>query len=678
MPSDESTHLDKVTDKKEVLRAVLETATEGVLLTDAERSVIAWNDRFLEIWKMPETALASRDFRKILEHVSKELTDVGRYLARISEIAAAKEKTYDLLELADKTWVEQHSSPILLGETIVGRAWWFRIANERQQSDLLSRRLAAIVDSSDDAIVGKNLDSVITSWNQGAERIFGYSEEEMIGKSIRTIIPPDRQDEEDEILARLRRGERYDHFETVRVTKDGRKLDVSLTISPIKDANGNIIGASKIARDITAKKAAEGALIDARQIAEAATSRQTELLERERVARQEAEKANRLKDEFLATLGHELRTPLNAMLGWATVLRTGKIKPEEMANAMEVIERNARVQAQIIDDLLDMSRIISGKVRIEVERLDLASIANEAIETVSASASAKGVRLKPVLGAAELVVSGDPNRLRQVFWNLLSNAVKFTPRGGRVQVTLKRVDSHVEASVIDTGEGIPPEFLPHVFNRFQQVDASLTRRHGGLGLGLSIVKQLIELHGGTVRAYSEGSGRGATFVVSLPLAPLHDAPPPRSHQRPDAASVAIPNMPEVSLKDVLVLVVDDDLDTRILLKSLLESADATVYLAASAEDALELLQTESVEVLVCDIGMPEVDGYTLMRRIRLLSDAQKSEIPAVALTAYARPADRREAIRAGFQNHVAKPVEPAELLEIVASLANRRSRQRPK
>ncbi|MBV9873165.1 MAG: PAS domain S-box protein [Verrucomicrobia bacterium] len=675
MPSDESTHRDTLADETSVLRALLGAATDSVLFTDSERRIAFWNGQFLKTWEVSEAELASRDFRNILEHISKELTDPGRYLARVSEIVAGNEKTYDLLERADKTWVEQHSSPIVLGETLVGRAWWFRIATERQQSDLLSRRLAAIVDSSDDAIVGKNLDSIITSWNQGAERIFGYSAEEMIGKSIRRIIPADRQDEEDEILARLRRGERYDHFETIRLTKDGRELDVSLTISPIKDGTGKVIGASKIARDITAKKAAEGALMDARKIAEAATSRQTELLERETAAREEAEKANRLKDEFLATVSHELRTPLNAILGWATVLRTGKIKSEEMANAMEVIERNARVQAQIIDDLLDMSRIMSGKVRIEVERLDLSSIANEAIQTVSATAAAKGVRLKPVLGAAELLVSGDPNRLRQVFWNLLSNAIKFTPRGGRVQVTLKRVNSHVEASVVDTGEGIPVEFLPSVFNRFQQVDASLTRRHGGLGLGLSIVKQLVELHGGTVRAYSEGSGKGATFVVSLPIAPLSDAPPPRSPEHPNAGSVAIPTLPEVSLKEMRVLVIDDDLDSRILLKSLLESADAIVYLAESAQDGLELLQTENFDVLVCDIGMPEVDGYTLMRRIRLLSDGQKSEIPSVALTAHARPADRREAIRAGFQNHIPKPVEPAELIEIIHSLANRRSRR---
>ncbi|MBV8483881.1 MAG: PAS domain S-box protein [Verrucomicrobia bacterium] len=675
MASDDSKNLDKLADDTGNLRTVLDTATDAILITGPERRITAWNDHFLEIWGVRNGELASRDFQRILGCISKKLRDPARYLARITEIEAARENTYDLLELAERIWVEQYSRPSLLDDRTIGRVWCFRNVTERHQSDLLSRRLAAIVDSSDDAIVGKNLDSIITSWNQGAERIFGYSAEEMIGKSIRTIIPPDRQEEEDEILARLRRGERYEHFETVRVTKDGRKLDVSLTISPIKDANGRIIGASKIARDITAWKATVGALIDAKKIAEAATSRQRELLEREKAAREESEKANRLKDEFLATLGHELRTPLNAMLGWAAVLRAGKVKPEEIVNGMEAIERNARVQAQIIDDLLDMSRIMSGKVRLEVERLDLASIMDEAVQTVLASASAKGVRLQADSSAAELTVSGDPNRLRQVFWNLLSNAIKFTPKGGRVQVILKRVNSKIEVRVVDTGEGISAEFLPSIFNRFEQADASTTRRHGGLGLGLSIVKQLVELHGGMVRAESEGIGKGATFVVSLPLAPLTAIPKQRGREYLHAEHTEIRALPELSLKDVRVLVVDDDLDSRILIKSLLESARATVYLAESAKNALEFLQKDSAEVLVCDIGMPEIDGYTLMRRIRMLDDAQKSEIPGVALTAYARPADRREAIRAGFQNHVSKPVEPAELLEIVYSLANRRSRR---
>src|SRR5215469_18036470 len=307
---------------------------------------------------------------------------------------------------------------------------------EFQESDLLSRRLAAIVDNSDDAIVGKDLNSIITSWNKGAERIFGYSADEMIGSSVMRLIPTEQQHEEEKILACIRRGERYDHFETTRLTKEGRRIHVSLTISPIKDANGNVIGASKIARDITEKKRAEEEIREAQM----ANVERARLLESERAARSEAERDSRMKDEFLATLSHELRTPLNAVLGWANTLRAGRLSPEELAEGLETIERNARVQAQLIDDLLDMSRIISGKVRLDVQRIDLPAIVAASTDTVRASALAKGVSLQMVIDPLNAPIAGDPSRLQQVFWNLLNNAIKFTPKRGRVQVLLKRVN----------------------------------------------------------------------------------------------------------------------------------------------------------------------------------------------------------------------------------------------
>jgi PAS domain S-box-containing protein len=552
--------------------------------------------------------------------------------------------------------------------------WSFRIVAERQHSDLVARRLAAIVDNSEDAIIGKDLNSIITSWNKAAERIFGYSAEEMIGTSIMRLIPSERRAEEDEILFRIKRGQRYDHFDTIRMTKDGRQLHVSLTISPIKDANGYVVGASKIARDISERKQAEKALEEARKITDAANAERQRLLESERAARSEAERANRMKDEFLATLSHELRTPLNAVLGWATTLRAGSPRSQDLAQGLEAIERNARVQAQIIDDLLDMSRIISGKVRLDVQRLDLPTIVTEAIETVRSTASAKGVRLQTVIDPLNILVSGDPNRLQQVFWNLLNNAIKFTPKGGRIQVLLERLDSNVEISIIDTGEGISPEFLPYVFNRFEQADASTTRHHGGLGLGLAIVKYLVELHGGTVRAKSGGVGKGATFIVSLPLTVEEPLPVESEDERPKSKPWDLPLLPETSLKDVNVLVIDDESDSCNLLKLLLKSAGASVYLAQSADKGIEQLITKPVDVLICDIGMPGVDGYTLIRRVRTLDDPQKSEVAAVALTAYARLEDRTEAIRAGFQNHLPKPVEPAELLAVIHSLVTPRSR----
>src|SRR5215469_5842863 len=544
---------------------------------------------------------------------------------------------------------------------------------EFRESDLLSRRLSAIVDNSDDAIVGKDLNSIITSWNKGAERIFGYSADEMIGTSVMRLIPTEQQHEEEKILACIRRGERYDHFETTRLTKDGRHIHVSLTISPIKDANGKVIGASKIARDITEKKRAEEALREAQRVAEVANIERARLLESERAARSEAERTSRMKDEFLATLSHELRTPLNAVLGWANALRIGRPQPAELTEGLEAIERNARAQAQMIDDLLDMSGIISGKVRLDVQRLDLPALVAASIDTVRASAATKGVRLQVVIDPLDAFISGDPGRLQQVFWNLLNNAIKFTPREGRVQVLLERVDSQVEVSIIDTGEGISPEFLPYIFDRFQQADASTTRRYRGLGLGLAIVKQLVELHGGTVRAKSAGLGKGAAFIVSLPLIILH---PTDEWQRPNLQPRRrdVPPLSTVSLESVTVLVIDDESDARDLLKRLLESAGAAVHLAGSAEDGMAQLLIKPVDVLICDIGMPDGDGFSLMRRIRALNDSHKSGVAAVALTAYARMEDRTEAIRSGFQNHLPKPVEPMELLAVVRSLANPRSR----
>jgi PAS domain S-box-containing protein len=662
-------------DERPAALTALEGAADGIISTDEQGRVTIWNRKFLDMWGLPEELVSSRDIQKIRRFIARQMKDSTRYLSRIAEIEASTEKSFDLLELTNGRLVERYSEVISSGEKTAGRVWSFRLVAEGQHSDLVARRLAAIVDSSDDAIIGKNLNSIITSWNKGAERIFGYSAEEMIGTSIMRLIPPERQAEEVEIVSRLKRGERYDHFETIRVTKDGRRLHVSLSISPIKDANGYVVGASKIARDITERKLAEKALEEARKAAETASAERDSLLERERAARSEAERVNRIKDEFLATLSHELRTPLNAVLGWATTLRAGSPRIQELGHGLEVIERNARAQAQIIDDLLDMSRIISGKVRLDVQRVDLPTIVAESVETVRSTASAKGVRLLVVIDPLNAPVSGDPNRLRQVFWNLLTNAIKFTPKGGRVQVLLERVDSHVEVSIIDTGEGIAPEFLPSIFNRFEQADPSTTRHHGGLGLGLAIVKYLVELHGGSVRAKSGGTGKGATFVVNLPLTAMHPPLFEVERQHPQSSSRNLPLLPEVSLKDLNVLVIDDDADACNLLKVLLKSAGASVYLAQSADEGMEQLLSQSVDVLICDIGMPGVDGYTFIRRVRALADPQKSEVAAVALTAYARLEDRTAAIRAGFQNHLPKPVEPAELLAVVHSLATPRSKR---
>lgn len=397
------------------------------------------------------------------------------------------------------------------------------------------------------------------------------------------------------------------------------------------------------------------------------------LLESERAARSEAERAGRMKDEFLATLSHELRTPLNAILGWAQLLQDEAVDAEDLKEGMNTIERNARAQKQIIEDLLDMSRIISGKVRLDVQRLELAPVVEAALDTVRPAADAKGIRVQTVLDPLARPVSGDPNRLQQVFWNLLANAVKFTPRGGRIQVLLQRVNSHLEVHVIDTGEGISPEFLPHIFDRFRQADASSTRKHGGLGLGLAIVRQLVELHGGTIRAHSGGLGQGATFTVVLPLTVIHPAPEQESDRRhPTSEPIYSARLNTcLNLKGVKVLVVDDEPDARSLVKRLLENCESIVQTAGSAAEAMEMFRSERPDVLVSDIGMPGEDGYSLIRQIRALGPERGGDVPAVALTAYARAEDRIQSIRAGFQMHVAKPVEAAELLTVVESLAGR-------
>ena len=395
----------------------------------------------------------------------------------------------------------------------------------------------------------------------------------------------------------------------------------------------------------------------------AAHEENRELLAREKAAGEEAQRASRIKDEFLATLSHELRTPLNAILGWAQLLAQGRHEPKTLDEGLEVIERNARVQTQIISDLLDMSRIVSGKVRLDMQRVDPGAMIQAAVDAVRPSAEVKGVHLRVMIDPLAGPVTGDPSRLQQVVWNLVSNSIKFTPAGGKVEVRLERVNSHVEITVSDTGEGIDPAFLPHVFERFRQADSSSTRGHGGLGLGLSIVHQLVEMHGGTVRAKSPGLGQGSTFIVLLPLrVTQEDGASARRH--PLAAPEKSDDLCQaVDLRGVRVVVVDDEPDARTLIKRLLEDCRATVVVAASASEAIEIVRAHPPDVIVSDIGMPEQDGYDFLRAVRKLG----VKSPAIALTAFARAEDRLRSLHAGYQNHLSKPVEPAELIATVAS-----------
>ncbi|MGH7230613.1 MAG: response regulator [Nitrospiraceae bacterium] len=385
----------------------------------------------------------------------------------------------------------------------------------------------------------------------------------------------------------------------------------------------------------------------------------------------EAQEANRIKDEFLATVSHELRTPLTAILGWAQMLHGGKLDETAKQRAIHSIERNAKSQAHLIEDLLDISRIITGKLRLDVRSVDLGPIIEAAIDAVRPAADAKGIQLQKILDSLAGLVSGDPDRLQQVLWNLLSNSIKFTPRGGRVQIRLERLDSHARITVSDTGQGINAEFLPCMFDLFRQADSTITRMHGGLGLGLAIVRHVVEMHGGTVRADSPGEGQGATFTVTFPLIgirPLDDSSDRVSH-RNTALGNGFSFDCAPALKGLHVLVVDDEPETRDLLVAVLSRCGAEVKASASVKDALEVLQHWRVDVLVSDIGMPGEDGYDLIRKVRAMAPDCGGRIPAVALTAYARVEDRLRALSAGFQMHVPKPVEPIELATVVASFA---------
>ena len=781
--------------------------------------------------------------------------------------------------------------------------------------------LAAIVESSDDAILSKDRDGIIQSANAATERIFGYSPAELIGKSVRILIPPEHQAEEDEIIARIRRGERVDHFETVRLTKDQRRIDISLTVSPVRDASGQVVGASKIVRDITEQKrvarelaaqhewfrvtlasigdaviasdvdgrvaflnacaeemtgwpaseavgrklddvfrivnertrepvqnpaslvmrsgavvglanhtalihrdgserpiadsaapirdgagAVTGAVLVFRDVtqqrrAEEALAEQREwlettlesigdaviatdmqgritfmnpvaehltawplgeargrpcsevfrivnertrntvdspvqrvlaegiiiglanhtvliakdgterpiddsgapirsrggrivgvvlvfrdiaerrrmeaerqnaaaererLLQSERAARSEAERASRVKDEFVAMLSHELRTPLNAILGWTHLMSQSRDDRDIVARGIDVIVRNTRVQAQLISDLLDMSRIVSGKLRLTIEKVDMKPLVESAIETVQQSADAKHIPIRRHLEPTS-PIAGDSARIQQIVWNLLWNAVKFTPESGTIVVGLRQREFNVELTVSDTGVGIRREFLPHIFERFEQGNASITRRFGGLGLGLAIVRHLVDLHGGTIHAESEGEGKGARFTVLLPTGTVATTSDPATQPAP-AELVAVGGDSD-ALQGMRVLVVEDEKDTLDFLRRFLVSRGAEVVAATSAAEALRLLPASRVNVLVSDIGLPDVDGYELLREVRRMDTSASGGIPAIALTAYARAEDRLLAFRAGYQAHVAKPVDPHQLAATIVDLA---------
>jgi PAS domain S-box-containing protein len=501
------------------------------------------------------------------------------------------------------------------------------------------QRYRTLIELSPDAIF-VTMDNRITFVNQAMVSLMhAKSQEELIGRSPADFVHRDYADIAKGRLRQLPMNGSLPPQEYKLVRLDGDLVSIESVVARIPWEGG--FAYQCIFRDITER---------------------LQLLERERTAREQAERASRLKDEFLATLSHELRTPLNAILGWANILAKRGDLDQDLRMGMEVIERNAQAQRHIVSDLLDMSGILSGKMRLDMKVVDMPGVVTAGVDSMRAAADLKGVALNVTLDRVAGPVTGDPNRLQQVVWNLVNNAIKFTPKGGQVDVTLRRADSHVELTVSDTGIGIDGSFLPHVFERFRQAEAGSTRNYGGLGIGLSIVRQLVELHGGSVEGHSDGRGKGARFTVCLPIRALHDAA-----AASDRNGDHDPSMP---IKGIRILVVDDEADARNLIRRLLEAHEASVTTVSSAREAMEALERRVFDVLLSDIGMPELDGYELIRQIRT-KPSEKRNIPAGALTAFARSEDRTRALMAGYQIHLGKPIEPQELVAAVAALAGR-------
>ena len=809
--------------RSEQFQTLLNQAPLGVYVVDADFRIGEVNPVALPVFGNIPGGVVGRDFDEVIHRLwdreyADELVRIFRHTLATGEPYITHERAERRLDRGVTESYEWRVDRITLPDGRFGLVCYFRDISEQKQAVAARAYLAAIVDSADDAILSKDLDGVIQSANASAERLFGYSTDELVGRPVRMLIPPERQSEEDDILTRLRKGERVEHFETVRMTKEGRRLDVALTISPVRDDAGLIIGASKIVRDITALKQSEaermrllqetaavtetlnnvGAIVasdlDRANVVQAVTDaatelttaefgaffynlvnehgesymlhtisgvpleafsnfpmpRNTEVLEptfkgtavvrspditkdprygdnardhghlpvrsylavpvkgrsgdvigglffghsgadhfseqHERLAvgvaswasvalenarmYMSVQEASRIKDDFLASLSHELRTPLNAILGYARMLRSGIVAADKKEKAIETIERNATSLTQIVEDVLDISRIVSGKIRLNVQPVEFPAIVQSSVDAMTPAADAKGVRIETILDPQAAPVSGDPERLQQVLWNLLANAVKFTNRGGQVQVRLERVNSHLEVAVSDTGIGIAPEFLPHVFERFRQADSGIARERGGLGLGLSIARQLTELHGGTIEVSSGGLNQGTTFRVKIPLMIVHPVRDdvPRVHPRSDAG---VQRRAVADLRGVSVLTVDDEPDALALVSEVLQAAGARVTTAASAAEALKILDADVPDVVVADLGMPHVDGFQFIDRVRRHHNSRVRDVPAAALTAYARSEDRIRALRAGFQMHLAKPIDPAELVTTIAALAKR-------
>jgi PAS domain S-box-containing protein len=630
---------EELRQQTEWLRVTLASINDAVISTDADGRVTFMNGVAEALTGWSQAEAQGRPLPEVFPAVNDRTRQPAADLAaRALEEGATVAAGPALLPArgGPERPIEASAAPMRdESGACVGTVLVFRDVSERKRAEEARARLAAIVESSEDAIVSKTLDGVIQSWNAGAQRLFGYTSAEAVGKSITLIIPPERLDEERIILERLCRGERIEHFETVRVTRDGRRLDISLSISPVRDDEGRIIGASKIARDISERKRAEQALRD----------------------------ADRRKDEFLALLAHELRNPLAPLRNGLQVMRLAADDPSAAAQARTMMERQLGHMVRLIDDLLDVSRISRSKMELRRCRVLLADVLSSAVETARPAIEAAGHQLTLALPPEPVALDADLTRLAQVFGNLLSNSAKYTPHGGHIRLAAVRRGSDVVVSVRDTGIGIPPESLASIFDMFSQVDRSLERSTGGLGIGLALVKGLVEMHDGSVTAESAGVGKGSTFTVRLPVL---EAGPERGGEN------AIPVIAPAGTAR-RILVVDDSRDAALSMAMMLRLGGDEVHTAHDGLEAVQAAEAFRPQVILMDVGMPRLNGYEATRRIR--EQPWGRSIIILALTGWGQEGDRQQSQEAGCDGHLVKPVSLPDLQSYLAGLQESRGQK---
>ncbi len=643
-------------------RRIVETMSEGALLVSGIGVIVYSNAAFASL-----VGLA-------LERV------IGRALGDF----VAERQTHVLLALLENAQTQPSAGEIILrGRAGIERPVYFSAAQnspqegpgvsvivtdltaqKRSEQMVASERLAnAILEQSAEPIIVCDVDGMVIRASGAARSI---AEGRVLRRSFLDAFPFECQGADEHPVTSALRGNTTSGCELSQAEPGRTPVAFLCTAAPLLDESAKILGCVVALVDISERKrveSARGMLLDAERAARSSAE----------LARTEAEASSRAKDEFLATISHELRTPLNAMLGWSQLLTNNSLSEEKLAHALEVIQRNVLAQSRLVEDLLDVSRIISGQMRLEMQPVEAVRVVDAAIESARPAIEAKHISLNAALDPDSGQILGDATRVQQVAWNLISNATKFTPPNGKITVSVRRLESSVEIVVADTGQGIAPEFLPFVFDRFRQADGSFARRHGGLGLGLSIARHLVELHGGTITVESAGLGHGASFIVRLPFAGTRSSLPLAASGATslDFTPPAVLAVPE--LRGIRVLVVDDDDDSRDLVVSILEKCGAITFPASSAEEALSIITSERPDVLVSDIGMPGMDGYELVRAVRALPDERAHSVPAVAVTAYARTEDQRRALAEGFQLHLAKPIEPTSFAAAVARLSRGRS-----